>query len=100
MFRRVSLATSIALAAGCLAASAALAQSPLESKARHFGAITADLTAKGKSRVIVKFAVPASSLRTKAAIAARKSSVHAGQDAILNAAFGSTAAAERHALTR
>jgi subtilisin family serine protease len=90
----------LAFATGCLAATAALAQSPLETKARNFSAITADLTAKGKSRIIVKFAVPASNLRTKAAMSARKDNVRVGQDSILRAAFGSPAAAERHALTR
>lgn len=99
MIRTTTLAFSIALA-GSLAVSSALAQSPFESKARGLSNITADLDAKGKSRVIVKFAAPASSLRTKAAIAARKDTVRAGQDTILNAAFGSPAIAERHALTR
>jgi subtilisin family serine protease len=100
MFRR-SLAYSILLGASCLAATTALAAgSPLETKARQFSAISADLQAKGKSRVIVKFQVAPSNLRTKTAIAARKGQVRAGQDAILNAAFGSPAAAEGHALTR
>jgi len=100
MIRSKSLAFSLMLGAGSLAASAALAQSPLESKARQLGVINADLQAKGKSRVIVKFAVAASSLRTDAQMAARESAVRAGQDGILKTVFGSTAAAERHALTR
>ncbi len=100
MFRNKSLTLSIALAAGCFVASAALAQSPLESKAHRLGAISADLQAKGKSRVIVKFALPPSGLRTKTQIAARKDAVRSGQDTVLRAAFGSAAAAERHALTR
>lgn len=82
-----------------LGVSPALAQSPLEMKARQLNVIAGDLQAKGKSRVIVKFAVPPSSLRTKSAMDARKIQVRAGQDTILNSAFGTTSVSG-HALSR
>jgi subtilisin family serine protease len=76
------------------------AQSELGVKARNMEVIAAKLQDAGKSRVIVEFSVPKSNLRTQAAMAARKDAVRTGQDQILNAAFGSLAAAEKHALSR
>lgn len=100
MFRSKSLAFTLMLGAASFAAGAALAQPQLESKAKQLSLINASLQAKGKARVIVRFALKESNLDTERQMIAREKSVRAGQDAILKTVFGSTSAAERHSLTR